>query len=36
MLMVRATKVVLKKKASTQCTVPVRRILRLLKLTSAV
>jgi hypothetical protein len=36
MLMVKATKVVLKKKANTQCSKPVRRILRLAKLTSAV
>lgn len=33
---VSATKVVLKKNASTQCTRPVLRILRLVKLTSAV
>ena len=36
MLIVKATKVVLKKNANTQCTVPVRRIFRLVKLTSAV
>ena len=35
-LMVKATKVVLKKKAKTQCSKPVRRMLRLAKLTSAV
>jgi hypothetical protein len=36
MLMVNAMSVVLKKKASTQWTIPVRRICRLVKLTSAV
>lgn len=35
-LMVKASSVVLKKKASTQCTRPVLRMVRLLKLTSAV
>ena len=36
MLIVSAISVVLKKKASTQWTIPVRRICRLVKLTSAV
>ena len=36
MLMVSANKVVLKKNARTQCTKPVRRMIRLVKLTSAV
>lgn len=35
-LIVNATNVVLKKNAKTQCTMPILRIVRLVKLTSAV